>query len=310
MENIALGIGKKYHDFDILKSETSKHMPKETNTYQPIAFHELVEIVKNSANEIFNVSGMVSVDNVKEDYLVSKNDQQFFGTLTYSYPDDCYSGEVYSGEGDNNDTKLTIGIRSSYDKSIANGIAIGGQVIVCSNLMFVGDITYMRKHTKNSINDIVDQINGAINEQVKYYTKLQDDKEYLKDVFISHEVGNYLLGNLFGNRLINSGQLLTASTCWNKKWYHQDFMQEYYRPRNKIKTHVYNKTAWVLYNCITEGLKKNTPMNMMTSHKKVHNAYIYNLNKLNDQWRELALNTNFKNEWKKIHNDTKGRAIT
>tara|TARA_R110000744_G_scaffold228642_2_gene346647 strand:- start:1172 stop:2101 length:930 start_codon:yes stop_codon:yes gene_type:complete len=279
MESGVMGIGNRYDNSYQLEQATLEHIPAETETYQPIGFHELIEIVKVSANETnlglgydssFDaIKKTVDVNDVKENYLISKNHKQFFGTLTYGLKEYIEDPEIESIYGAPDITELTIGIRSSYDKTMSSGIAIGGRVIVCSNLMFVGDITYMRKHTKNSIDDIINQMDAAIRNQVQEYNTVQLLKERLKNINIPHKVGNYLLGNLFGNRLINGGQLLTASNCWNNLYYHQQFMQHC----NNVLGNKIDKTLWVLYNCITEGLKKNTPMNMMTQHKKVHDAF-------------------------------------
>jgi len=278
MESGVMGIGYRFHDSKQLKEFTLRDIPEETDTYLPIGFHELAELVKVSANATNlglgydNDKITIDINDVKEDYLISKNHKQFFGTLTYGFKENILyrkDPEIENIYGPPDITELTIGIRSSYDKTMSSGIAIGGRVVVCSNLMFVGDITYMRKHTKNSIDDIINQMDDAIKEQVAEYNKIQLLKKRLKNIRIKHKVGNYLLGNLFGNRLINGGQLLTASNCWNNLYYHQQFMQNC----NNVLGNEIDKSLWVLYNCITEGLKKNTPMNMMKQHKKVHDAF-------------------------------------
>ena len=280
MESRVMGIGYRFHDSKQLEEFTLRDIPEETDTYLPIGFHELAEIVKESANasnlDICYDNELdkykINKDDVKEDYLISKNHKQFFGTLTYGFKENINyrkDPEIENIYGPPDITELTIGIRSSYDKTMSSGIAIGGRVVVCSNLMFVGNITYMRKHTKNSINDIINQMDDAIKVQVAEYQKIQLLKKRLKNIRIKHKVGNYLLGNLFGNRLINGGQLLTASNCWNNLYYHQQFMQNC----NNVLGNEIDKSLWVLYNCITEGLKKNTPMNMMKQHKKVHDAF-------------------------------------
>ena len=278
MESGVMGIGYRFHDSKQLKEFTLRDIPEETDTYLPIGFHELAELVKVSANATNlglgydNDKITIDINDVKEDYLISKNHKQFFGTLTYGFKENILyrkDPEIENIYGPPDITELTIGIRSSYDKTMSSGIAIGGRVVVCSNLMFVGDITYMRKHTKNSIEDIINQMDDAIKVQVAEYQKIQLLKKRLKNIRIKHKVGNYLLGNLFGNRLINGGQLLTASNCWNNLYYHQQFMQNC----NNVLGNEIDKSLWVLYNCITEGLKKNTPMNMMKQHKKVHDAF-------------------------------------
>ena len=182
MESRVMGIGYRFHDSKQLKEFTLRDIPEETDTYLPIGFHELAELVKVSANATNlglgydNDKITIDINDVKEDYLISKNHKQFFGTLTYGFKENILyrkDPEIENIYGPPDITELTIGIRSSYDKTMSSGIAIGGRVVVCSNLMFVGDITYMRKHTKNSIDDIINQMDDAIKEQVAEYNKIQ-----------------------------------------------------------------------------------------------------------------------------------------
>jgi len=45
------------------------------------------------------------------------------------------------------DYGCVLGLRTSYDKSFANGVCIGASVFVCDNLSFQGEVKFERKHT-------------------------------------------------------------------------------------------------------------------------------------------------------------------
>ena len=53
---------------------------------------------------------------------------------------------------------LALGIRSSYDRSLAVGLVAGSRVFCCDNLAFSGEVTMHRKHTVNVFRDLPDLI--------------------------------------------------------------------------------------------------------------------------------------------------------
>ena len=71
-----------------------------------------------------------------ERYALARDGNQMFGVLT------CKNGHVA-------DWGLAIGIRSSYDRSLAVDLVAGARVFVCDNLSFHGESQVSRKHTVN-----------------------------------------------------------------------------------------------------------------------------------------------------------------
>jgi hypothetical protein len=110
--------------------------PAETATYAPLPYESfLVRIEKQLA-----VEGM----KIKEQHLaLAKDGQRLFGLLSLEMP-----GLVSSDHG------CVLGLRTSYDKSFANGVCIGASVFVCDNLSFQGEVTFERKHMRGMLRDL------------------------------------------------------------------------------------------------------------------------------------------------------------
>ena len=78
---------------------------------------------------------------------------------------------------------VSIGFRNSYNKSISAGFCAGSRVIVCSNLMFTGDIVRIRRHTRNILTDIDVIIKEIISYGEKNATQLKNDMEEEEQYF-------------------------------------------------------------------------------------------------------------------------------
>jgi len=78
-----------------------------------------------------------------ERFVTDRNDQRMFAVLTIG------GFDILGGRA-----QMQIGLRSSYDKSLAIGLAIGSHVIACSNMCFSGEIARFRKHTTFVLRDL------------------------------------------------------------------------------------------------------------------------------------------------------------
>src|SRR5205823_10787172 len=86
---------------------------------------------------------------------LSRNDAQFFGTLTLRSP---------LSEGVN----LAVGLRSSIDKSISLQWCCGSRVFVCDNLAFTAETMIARKHTRFGIERYQEAICKVVRELSDY----------------------------------------------------------------------------------------------------------------------------------------------
>ena len=110
-------------------------VPEPTASYQPVSHYDLARSLCTIGQDMLR-----NWDLVSETYEIARAGQQLFATLSF--------------QKENTDMRLAIGFRNSYDKSMALGIVVGANVIVCANLTFTGEITVMRKHSKNILNSL------------------------------------------------------------------------------------------------------------------------------------------------------------
>ena len=134
-------------------------IPASTRSYQPVSNKDLIDNLKIVVDHY----GMKVT---KEYYELGRKGNQVFGAFTISDKDE--------------EMQKCIGFRNSYDKSLPIGFVSGAEVIVCSNLMFNGEIKKVRKHTVNIFHDLQE----IMEESVKYigdsFNQLVEERERLK----------------------------------------------------------------------------------------------------------------------------------
>ena len=111
-------------------------VPAATATYAPLAYESfIVRIEKQLAVEGVKIA--------EERLALAKEGQRLFGLLALEMP-----GSTATDYG------CVLGLRTSYDRSFANGVCIGAAVFVCDNLSFNGEVTFERKHTAGMLRDL------------------------------------------------------------------------------------------------------------------------------------------------------------
>ena len=212
-------------------------LPEKTDTYTPVPFADLVKNAQQVAENI-----LTDYNFVDGKYALAGKDQRMFATLTF--------------EGDDPEMSLSLGIRSSYDKSMSNGYCFGGTITVCDNLIFAGDFVIMRKHTKNVFEDLQKQLIGSIYDfqTGSKFQNIVEDRERMKDISVSTDDAYQFLGRMFGYGVLKARQLTTAVNCW----------------KNPPYAEFQDKNMWSLYNACTEALKSTPPNKIIQQHIKLH----------------------------------------
>ena len=215
-------------------------VPEKTGSYTPVAYHELVEEVRE---KLVARTGM-SVLN--ESYGLARKGQRFFGTITMDSDTD--------GDG----RAMMAGLRASHDMSMSVALATGESVFVCSNMCFSGDaMVLMRRHTKNVWETLRGTIVEAIDKAQFAYDDMENQIRQMQTVEVPEDEGYRVLGLMHGHRAISSRQLGVAVGDWRTPR-HEEFA---------------DRNLWSLYNCITEGLKKTAAGQMLTTHTRAHDWF-------------------------------------
>jgi hypothetical protein len=124
--------------------------PEPTDTHKPVPHSQVVSTLIESL-------GYRHINVVRDEYAVSKDAMKMFGVMDLSIEEQ--------------DIRISIGVRNSHDKSFSLGVTVGYRVFVCDNLAFHGDFTPVtRKHSKHF--DIEETIGGAVDKMQRNFKPL------------------------------------------------------------------------------------------------------------------------------------------
>lgn len=163
-----------------------------------------------------------------EEYAVQKDAQRMFGLMTIESPAEDWS--------------LTLGVRGSHDQSIPRGIALGTNVLVCSNLCFSGELfTGKAKQTLNNGGRILALIDEAVESVAPAYDKQEAQFEGMKDFsYMRPELVDHLMIQAFKRGALSGSQLGVA-------------IKEYDKP--SYAEHAHEGDMWKLFNAFTQAIK-------------------------------------------------------
>jgi hypothetical protein len=210
-------------------------IPEETPTYKPVSHYDL-------ATNLAEVSGTLLRDYQleKSQYGLARDGNQLFGIHTYRNGSDSMG--------------LSIGFRNSYDKSMSVGIAIGASVFVCDNLALTGEIAIARKHTSNVWQDLEELTITTIYRSQHNFTRIVEDAQMMQGQHLSDNDAYRLLGLLYGQGVITPRQIPVVKREW-------------LTPSHDVFE---DRSAWSLYNAVTEALKTSPPNKIMEKHIALH----------------------------------------
>jgi len=153
---------------------------------------------------------------------------------------------------------------NSYDKSTVFQCAIGAYVMVCYNGMVAGDMmNFRRKHTGSADYDILMQISNQIKNAEKYYRRIIDDKNNLRNVTLDIKAQSELLGRLYAEKeIIDTSQVAVIKNEMTKASYDYNADKD---------------NAWTFYNHVTHALKKSHPRTWLSDSQKFHDFIVADL---------------------------------
>jgi hypothetical protein len=227
--------------------------PEATATYTPVPFHELLANTQCIADKVLGYEGW---EFDQRQIGLAKKDERMFAVLRYKKRNEDH--DVFDYKHD--DIGFSLGLRSSHDKSMSNGFCAGAQVFICDNLMFTGDITYMRKHTKNVESDLEQNILQILYNSQEKFKKLTVDRLTMMDEDITKQRAYQLLGELMGNKVLLPRQAKKAYDHWDKP------------PHVEFEPN----TVWSFYNACTDALKTTQPTKIIEKHIQLHDFTMVN----------------------------------
>lgn len=200
---------------------TNVPMPAATASYQPISHAHFVNVVQDELAAI----GFLFTD---EAYGVTKDGARFFGVAELAY----------NGSQGNGRNSLTVGFRSSLDKTIAPSIAFGSRVFVCDNMAFSGEIVIHRKQTTYISRDFPLRVRDVV-ATLSNARKNQDARfDAYQRVTLSDGDAEHGMIELLRRGAINTSRMEKLVQEWDNPSYDHG-----------------GKAVWRLFNAATETLK-------------------------------------------------------
>ena len=196
--------------------------PDRTRTWVPIPHSTLLDGVQSALERAgLTVAG--------EDHALGRDGDRLFSLLRLA--DGTAPG----------DFGLTVGVRNSHDQSFPAGLVVGATVMVCDNLSFSGEIKLARKHTSRIERDLPQLIDAAVGR----LGDLRRSQELRFAAYKQHELtdaaAHDLLVQMLDARVLPVTKLPLALSEWRTPR-HPEFRAG-------------GKTAWRLFNAITESAK-------------------------------------------------------
>ena len=225
-------------------------VPAATATYVPLPYESFLGRIQKQ----LTVEG-ISV--TEERLALAKDGQRLFGLMALGMP-----GLAQTDYG------CVLGLRTSYDRSFANGVSIGAAVFVCDNLSFSGDVTFERKHTAGMLRDLSWMISETVSSLPMRFVKQSVAFEALKRRELSDTEAHDLAIQFWDAGAIGVLELPRLIREWREPR-HPEFVQS-------------GKTAWRLFNAATETIKGDLwrlPARTRAVHTVLDEAFGLNVSK-------------------------------
>jgi len=217
-------------------------VPEATRSYVPLPYTDFVNLVEDQLGEIGFRFG-------EQAYAINKlNRDRKTGELVENPKGTKFFGiaELLNGSGSDVNA-LVVGLRSSFDMSIAPSIAFGSQVFVCDNLSFTGEVVIKRKQTTYGRV----QLPGLIAEAVTHVSAMRDNQnqrfEHYQATKLTTQRAGAVICEMYRRGIVNTSRIGKVIEQWDDP------------------THDFGpRTAWRLFNATTEALKGSPVFDMPT----------------------------------------------
>ncbi len=158
---------------------------------------------------------------VKESLALSRGDDQFFGTLDLSAP-------IPGG------STVSVGIRSSHDKSLSLGWCCGTRTFVCDNLSFSSNIVIARKHTVFGADRYIEAIAVQVRKLADYREMETRRVQWMMETALTDEKAESLLLRAYEQGILTQRSLPKAIAEWRQPSFEDFDEKNYWRMQNGI----------------------------------------------------------------------------
>lgn len=197
--------------------------------HNPVPYIDYVDMVSESLQS----SGYAINDEL---YGVNKEGGQFFGLMEI-IPTRTLEGDYISKD----DYGLMVGLRGSYDQSLARGLAIGSRVFVCDNLAFSGEVNVATRQTLNINDRLPGLVNGAVGQLLDLSHTQEQRFDAYKNMELKPRWGDAAIVECVRRGVVNPSQVGKVVDEWDAPT-HDEHAE-------------YGHSLWRFHNAITEAIK-------------------------------------------------------
>lgn len=213
-------------------------VPDPTESYHPVPYGRFIEEVELHMPR-FDLTVTSSA------FALAREGGQMFGVLT------CLNGRPAA------DYAIAIGVRNSYDRSLAIGLTLGSRVFCCDNLAFSGEVTMHRKHTVNVFRDLPDLIYRMLSQVSSMRERTDGEIAAMKVRELPPAHAHNLMVEAVRANVLPASRLPKVIEAWDEP------LHEEFKPR----------TAWSLFNAFTETQKGSTPRSQMEGSLRLSSLF-------------------------------------
>ena len=175
--------------------EATYHPNSGNAQYQPVPY---ASFINGARDEMANI---LDRDPVFETYAHNKAGSQLFGMIGFG------SGEP--GQA------ITVALRSSYDKTISNQVAIGSAPFICANGCFSGDHMISAKHTTNVFPTLAKMLSEICDTAVAPVVERIRMVNGWREIPVRNDLFGAYMGVLFSRGLVKPQEFTAAFRYWD-----------------------------------------------------------------------------------------------
>jgi len=183
-----------YADVCAVEVPEATHRENGNVSYQPVAYASFIDGARDA------MANVLDRDPSFETYALNKSGSQLFGMIGF--------------ESDIPGLALTLALRSSYDKSIANQAGVGHAPFICANGCFSAEHMISAKHTTNvfdTLGKMLDELTSVSITPVLERVKMI---EGWRDIPMTNDLFFAYLGVLTGRRLLKINEMSAGLKYW------------------------------------------------------------------------------------------------
>ena len=244
-------------------------IPPRTSSYTPVRNGELIDMVRKLAK-------IYGLELANGQFATTRKGQRMFGS--FDVKEQNFLGDM---------ARFKIGLRNSSDKSMSAGICFGSEIMVCSNLVFIGyggdhnDIVgkVSHKHTTHIHKTLYDRLYFSMADFGIYKEFQEKLFNRLRKTSLTDEEASHTIVNAARQNIIPKKNILDIANVWR--------FQERGPETEEEKTRYYpdfkGRNAFSLLNAFTEHNKAYSKKNLVEGAERAMNlvGYMYDTFALN-----------------------------